>query len=78
MPKVDPEIASTIQQRIDGIRDGIADESPYIMADQYHLDANTPERAYWHYGYMAALRDVLALLERTTEDHHNQRPDSPN
>lgn len=25
--------------------------------------ANTPERAYWHYGYRAALIDALALLQ---------------
>jgi hypothetical protein len=51
----------------------IADEAPYITADQRHLDANTPERAYWHYGYQAALRDVLALAERSTEDRCSRK-----
>ncbi len=46
-----------------GIREWMADEAPYVAADQRHLDANTPERAYWHYGYQAALRDVLDLIE---------------
>jgi hypothetical protein len=40
------------------------DEAPYVTADQRHLDENTPERAYWHYGYQAALSDVLRLMER--------------
>ena len=74
MAKIDPEVATTIRARMEGIREWMADEAPYISADQRHLDANTPERAYWHYGYQTALRDVLALVERSTEDHHNQRP----
>jgi hypothetical protein len=31
------------------------------FAEQRHLDPGTIERAYWHHGYLAALRDVLAL-----------------
>jgi hypothetical protein len=78
MAKLDTGIVSTIQSRMEGIRQWMADEAPYIAADQRHLDANTPERAYWHYGYQTALRDVLALIERSTEDHHNQKPDTHN
>ena len=38
-------------------------EAPYTQVDQKHLDADTPERAYWHLGYQIALRDVLTLVE---------------
>lgn len=62
--KLDPKIASAIQARLNGIREWMAAEAPYVGADQRHLDANTPERAYWHYGYQAALQDVLDLAER--------------
>lgn len=76
MAEVDQETISAIRARMDGIREWMADEAPYVTADQRHLDANTPERAYWHYGYQAALSDVLALIERhTTGGHHNQKPD---
>jgi hypothetical protein len=51
-----------LQQRRDGIRRWLEDEAPYTECDQRHLDANTPERAYWHHGYQAALADVLSLL----------------
>jgi hypothetical protein len=44
------------------IRDWLDDQAPYTMAAQRHLDACTPERAYWHHGYQAALTDVMALL----------------
>ena len=35
--------------------------------DQRHLDVDTPERAYWHHGYQAALTDVLAMLRAPSE-----------
>ena len=51
-----------LQRRRDGIRQWLDDEAPYTAGDQRHLDHNTPERAYWHHGYQAALDDVIALL----------------
>jgi hypothetical protein len=51
-----------LQRRRDGIRQWLEDEAPYTECDQRHLDANTPERAYWHHGYQAALADIIALL----------------
>jgi len=58
-----PKITSAIRTRLQDIREWMAEEAPYVAADQRHLDANTPERAYWHYGYQAALSDVLAMIE---------------
>jgi hypothetical protein len=51
-----------LQQRLDDIRQWLDDEAPYAECDQRHLDADTPERAYWHHGYQAALADVISLL----------------
>jgi|GEM_PF-2123432 hypothetical protein len=48
--------------RRDNIRQWLEAEAPYAAFDQKHLDADTPERAYWHHGYQAALTDVLHLL----------------
>jgi hypothetical protein len=70
MTKLDPKLESLIRQRMDKIQEWIGDEAPYIVADQLHLDANTPERAYWHYGYRAALRDVLDLAEQPASQRH--------
>lgn len=55
------DIATLIRRR-DGIREWLDEEAPYTAHDQKHLDANTPERAYWHYGYQSALNDVIELL----------------
>jgi hypothetical protein len=56
-----------LRRRRDGIREWLDDEAPYAAADQRHLDADTPERAYWHHGYQAALSDVLDLLSSADE-----------
>jgi hypothetical protein len=53
---------SIIRQRRDNIREWLDEEAPYTEVDQRHLDAHTPERAYWHHGYQAALNDVMAML----------------
>lgn len=49
-------------RRRDGIRAWLDEEAPYTAHDQTHLDVNTPERAYWHYGYQAALADVIEMF----------------
>jgi hypothetical protein len=73
---LDPKVISAIQARLQAIREWMAEEAPYATADQRHLDANTAERAYWHYGYQAALGDVLKLIERNSnQEHRNQSPD---
>ncbi|WP_083567430.1 hypothetical protein [Hyphomicrobium sp. CS1GBMeth3] len=51
-----------LRQRRDNIREWLDEEAPYTEVDQRHLDAHTPERAYWHHGYQAALTDVMAML----------------
>ena len=41
----------------------LAEHAPHCEALQKHLDPGTMEQAYWHYGYVCALRDILALVE---------------
>ncbi len=70
MTEREANIASVIRARLRGIREWMAEETPYVSVDQRHLDAHTPERAYWHYGYQTALADVLALIEgRFSQEH---------
>lgn len=56
------DLADKIRRRRDALGRELADVAPYSFTDQKHLDANTPERAYWHQGYRAALSDVLKML----------------
>jgi hypothetical protein len=46
------------------------EDAPYATADQRHLDSNTPERAYWHFGYQTALQDILTLAEQCSSPKH--------
>lgn len=67
---------SMLRQRRDNIREWLEEEAPYTDVDQRHLDAHTPERAYWHHGYQAALSDVMAML--ALEGERNGTSDIPN
>ncbi|GLQ53768.1 hypothetical protein GCM10010862_10270 [Devosia nitrariae] len=44
----------------------LRDNAPECFEEQKHLDAGSSERAYWHHGYLMAIRDVLALLDRSS------------
>jgi len=65
-----------LRQRRDNIREWLEDEAPYTDVDQRHLDAHTPERAYWHHGYQAALNDIIAML--ALEGERSDISDIPN
>src|SRR5208282_740464 len=34
-----------------------------------HLDEGAPERAYWHAGYVAAMRDALRMIDRRESEY---------
>jgi hypothetical protein len=55
------QLALLVDRR-DRIREWLEDEAAFTGAEQKHLDPDTPERAYWHHGYRAALDDMIELL----------------
>ena len=65
-----------LQSRRDHIREWLETEAPYAAFDQKHLDADTPERAYWHHGYQAALTDILNLLRIADKSGNTGTPAS--
>lgn len=56
-----------IRRRIEALEAHLREHGIDVFAEQRHLDPGTSERAYWHYGYLVALRDVLGLLPRGDE-----------
>ena len=48
-------IVSAIRARMQGVREWVAEMAPYVTSDQRHLDADTPEEAYWNYGYQGRI-----------------------
>ena len=55
----------------------LENEAPYAQFDQHHLDAGTPEQAYWHLGYRSALADLLRLLKGGVGDNDGISNHSP-
>lgn len=58
----DRDKIALLERRRDDIREWLEDEAPHATFDQKHLDTGSPERAYWHHGYQAALADIIELL----------------
>jgi hypothetical protein len=48
-----------VRKMHDGLQAEVRDTFPFAFTDHAHLNAGSPERAYYHYGYLAALADVL-------------------
>jgi hypothetical protein len=63
-----------LKDRVAGLQAWMRKNAPQCASEQKHLDEGSPERAYWHYGYLVALRDVMQLF---TEGSSSQRPCIP-
>ncbi|HEX4894062.1 MAG TPA: hypothetical protein VFV47_12285 [Hyphomicrobiaceae bacterium] len=63
---IDETAHGRILQRAAELQDWLEKEAPYVQFDQRHLDAHTPEQAYWHFGYQSALNDLLVLIRTRT------------
>lgn len=55
-------VDQAIDERIDGLTHWLSANCPRCEHEQTHLESGTSERAYWHYGYLMALRDVRDFL----------------
>ena len=64
-----------IEARKKDLADWLAQNAPQCAAEQKHLEEGSQERAYWHYGYLVALRDVMRLM--VGEDRPNQKYGKP-
>lgn len=57
-----PSVHEALNNRIAKVSRYLDSNAPHVADEQAHLDAETEEHAYWHYGYMIALRDVQRML----------------
>ena len=62
------DVGSALRSRIKSLEAWLERKHPECAKEQKHLNEGTVERAYWHYGYMAALRDALKLLDESHDD----------
>lgn len=63
---------SDLERRADDLLAWLEGYAPDSLVEQKHLTEGSPERAYWHYGYMVAVRDVLKFLT-DSESSKSQR-----
>ena len=47
-----------LNRRIKATESWLHQNAAFCFDEQVHLDEGTRERAYWHHGYLLALRDV--------------------
>lgn len=62
-----------LQKRHDGIVKLLAEVHPEVH-QQRHLNAGTPERAYWHYGYAVAINDILNMCDDSDPHKEEEIP----
>ena len=62
-------IEAILRDRTESLSKWLDEHAPECRREQRHLDEGAAERAYWHYGYLAALTDVIRLLHEP--DHLN-------
>lgn len=53
-----------IDMRADSLARWLEEHAPRCPSEQRHLDEGTQERAYWHYGYLMALRDMQSSIRK--------------
>lgn len=70
------DLSSLLVERRDNIRGWIDEVATNTTSDQQHLVENSPERAYWHHGYQAALDDVISQIK--ANDPLGYTADKPN
>ena len=56
------DVVQLLQARISAHQEFLDEADVSILKEGKYLDRGTPERAYWHHGYMVALQDVIRLL----------------
>jgi hypothetical protein len=65
-----PRVERALHDRAAELSKWLASNGCDCQATQAHLDAGSVEHTYWHYGYLAALRDVLRLIDSQQTDLH--------
>lgn len=53
-----------VRRRIAKLEVWLREQGVDVKREQAHLDKNSRERLYWHYGYLIGLRDALNAVVR--------------
>ena len=64
------EFVAALESRRDDLITWLENHGPECEIEQSHLDEGTEERTYWHFGYLVAIKDMLALLGNASTPRH--------
>jgi hypothetical protein len=56
------ELIKLLRERAAHVAEWLQKENPQRFKEQRNLDPSSPDRIHWHFGYLAALNDVVELL----------------
>ena len=62
---VSTKVVQDLRNRVATLTRGLDKHCPDCETEKAHLSEGTREQAYWNYGYLAALRDMLRKLGGT-------------
>jgi hypothetical protein len=65
---IESEQMQAISRRVEEMTRWLSDSAPSCETEQKHLEQGTMEQAYWHFGYLCALRDVVLMINRRLTD----------
>ncbi len=65
---IQPAQRQAITEKIAVLTRWLAENASDCERTQKHLDKGTAEQAYWHYGYLCALRDVIAVINKGSSE----------
>jgi hypothetical protein len=63
---IEPARMQALSERVAELKRWLAENGSYCESAQKHLDNGTVEQAYWHYGYLCALQDVVKAIHVTS------------
>jgi hypothetical protein len=79
---IDQKLQIAMRRQAERIAEWLNDEAPYAEVDRRHFRINSPERSYFHLGYLQALRRLLQIGQRYSQgarsDDQHYSGSSPN
>jgi hypothetical protein len=62
--KVSGEGLAILAERIAITESWLVDQGVDVPRDHQHMDPNSPQRLYWHYGYLMGMKYALETAKR--------------
>ena len=71
------QASKRLKERATELSKWLQENGGAVIREQRHLDNGSIERVYWHHGYLAALLDVISLIDDQGRARANPLKDKP-